>query len=102
MTEGIAPHERHPADTMALQTQQQPLAPIPLGTTSTGALGCFGCSFSTDLRSSWKAPCRAHHALHQAERCAPLIFPNFGVLKLHIVSWEFVPHNSRALSAASW
>ena len=36
MTEGIARHERHPADTMALQTQQQPLAPIPPGATSTG------------------------------------------------------------------
>ena len=36
MTEGIARHERHPADTMALQTQQQPLAPIPPGITSTG------------------------------------------------------------------
>ena len=36
MTEGIGPHERHPADTRALQTQQQLLAPIPPGTTSTG------------------------------------------------------------------
>ena len=27
MTEGIARHERHPADTMAWQTQQQLLAP---------------------------------------------------------------------------
>ena len=38
MTEGIARHERHPADTMALQTQQQLLALIPPGTTSTGHL----------------------------------------------------------------
>ena len=30
MTEGIGPHERHPADTMAWQTQQQLLAPIPI------------------------------------------------------------------------
>ena len=36
MTEGIGPHERHLADTMAWQTQQQLLAPIPPGTTSTG------------------------------------------------------------------
>ena len=33
---------------------------------------------------------------------ASLISPNFGALKLHIVSWEFVTHNSRALPALPW
>jgi len=55
-----------------------------------------------DVRALWKAPCRAHHVLHQAERCASLLSPNFGALKLHLVSWQFAPHNSRALSAAPW
>jgi len=39
-------------------------AAAPPGTDSSGcnkhrALGCFGCSLSTDLRAWWKAPCRA-------------------------------------------
>ena len=62
------------------------------------ALGCFGCSLSAEVFME--------SALQSASCPAPgsasLISPNFGALKLHIVSWEFVPHNSRALPALPW
>ena len=62
------------------------------------ALGSFGCSLSAEVFME--------SALQSASCPAPgsasLISPNFGALKLHIVSWEFVTHNSRALPALPW